>query len=97
MKWTTLRLLGALFAITLVAAACGSDTTETTTDAAAEVAEDAMADEAMDDDAMDDDMAMDDEHDDHDGHGAEHDGHGAEHEGHGDHGSPLELTAGPPS
>ena len=103
MKWTTLRLLGALFAITLVAAACGSDTTETTTDAAADVAEDAMADEEMDDDAMDDDMAMDDEHDDHDGHGddhdghgAEHDGHGAEHEGHGDHGSPLELTAGTP-
>jgi hypothetical protein len=94
MKWTTLRLLGALFAITLVAAACGTDTTETTTDAAAEVTDaDAMADEAMDDDAM----AMDDdEHDDHEEEHGDHDGHGDEHEGHGDHGSPLEVTEGTP-
>ena len=86
MKWTTLRLLGALFAITLVAAACGSDTTETTTDAAAEVADDAMDDDAMDDEAMDDG-----EHtDDHDEHGDEDD------HGHDGHGGPLEVTAGSP-
>jgi hypothetical protein len=87
MKWTTLRLLGALFALTLVAAACGSDTTDTATAAAETEADDAMDDNDMDDDAMD---AMDDEHDDHemeDEH--EHDDHETDDEH--DHASMIDV------
>ena len=68
MKHKYLRLLGALFAVALVASACG-DSTTTTTDAAAAVTE--VADETVDDDEGDDD----DDHaaDDHaDEHGDDH-------------------------
>lgn len=64
MMWTTQRLLGALFAMTLIAAACGSDTTETTTDAAAAAVED----------TPDDAMETDDHDDGHDSHGDGHSG-----------------------
>ncbi|NNC81264.1 MAG: hypothetical protein HKN94_14065 [Acidimicrobiales bacterium] len=58
MKWNHLRLLGALFAVILIAASCGSSTTET-----ADAADDTM-------DQMDDDGHGD--HDDTD-HGDDHD------------------------
>lgn len=63
MKWKNLRLLSALLAMSLIAAACGSSTTATANVAdSANGAGDSMSDDAMDD--MDD--AGHDDHDDHD-------------------------------
>ncbi len=67
---TPLRLLGALFAVALVATACGGSTATST------ASEDAMSDDAMSDEAMSDDAMSGDDHGDEQGdsHG---DGHGA--------------------
>ncbi len=88
MKWTTLRLLGALFAVALLAAACGSDTAETTTTANATEAEDTTASETSDA------MEMDEEHD--DDHGDHDEEHGGDHDAHGDHASTLDVADGAP-
>ncbi|MEM7140073.1 MAG: hypothetical protein AAF548_03510 [Actinomycetota bacterium] len=100
MRTRTLRLLAALFAFALLAAACGDD--DSTADVAApDAAEsDDMAD--TDDGAMtdmDDDMDMSDEDHDHDDthdHDAdhdsdEHDGDEHDHDGEHDHGDPVEF------
>ncbi len=91
MKWTTLRLLGALFAVALLAAACGSDTAETTTTADATEAADTASETS-------DAMEMDEEHD--EDHGDDHDEndeeHGDDHGEHGDHASTLDVAEGAP-
>jgi len=87
MKWTTLRLLGALFAVALLAAACGSDIAETTTTA------DATETETVDETADSDAMEMDEEHDDHDDEHSDDDHSG--HDDH-DHASVIEVADGAP-
>ncbi len=100
MQLSRLRLLGALFAMALLAAACGSDATPTETaaeaDAPAATNEDdstEAADPATDDDAMDDD-AMDEHDADHgDDSDEDHDHGDHDHEG---HGSLAEVAEGDP-
>lgn len=87
MKWTNLRLLGALLAMILIAAACGSST-ETI-----DIADTADADnDAMSDDAMED---MDDA--DHDDHGDDHDDdHGDDHDDDHAHAAVLNVDRAEP-